>query len=67
MSTAVQVPDPATTATAASIRAAGNVTAGDLSPAITIPAGLKFDNSLGALFIGCILGTLSVLYLYPVG
>ena len=63
MSTA-QVANPAATATAA-MGAAGNVTTGDLSPTITIPAGLKFDNTLGGMFIGCILGTLSVLYLHP--
>jgi hypothetical protein len=56
MSTAAQVPDPVTTATAAGMGAAG-----DLPPTITIPAGLKVDNTLGTLFIGCILGTLSVL------
>jgi hypothetical protein len=61
MSTAVQVPDSAATATAAGMGAADNVTAGELPPTITIPAGLKFDNTLGALFIACILGTLSVL------
>ena len=54
MSTAAQVPDPATTATV------GMGGAGDLPPTITIPAGLKFDNTLGTMFIGCILGTLSV-------
>ena len=59
MLTAAQVPN---SAAAAGIGAAGNVTAGGLPPVIIIPAGLKFDSTLGALFIGCILGTLSVLY-----
>jgi hypothetical protein len=27
-------------------------------PTVTVPAGLKFDGSLGALFIGAILATL---------
>ena len=62
MSTAAQVSDPAATATVAGMGAAGNVTAGDLPPTITIPVGLKFDNTLGAMFTGCILGMLSVLY-----
>jgi hypothetical protein len=62
MSTAAQVPDPAAAAAAAGMGAAGNITAGDLPPMIILPAGLKFDNTLGALFIGCILGTLSVFY-----
>jgi hypothetical protein len=64
MSTAAQVPDPAAIVTA-SIGAASSLTTGDLPPTVTMPVGLKLDNTLGALFIGCFLGTLSVLYPHP--
>jgi hypothetical protein len=62
MSIAAQISGPAATATATGVGAAGTTIAEDLPPTIIIPVGLKFDNTLGALFIGCILGTLSVLY-----